>query len=68
MPSYPKDSRLYLCFYCPSDIDVVEKYLISVLERSCVCKRTDIGSEYFEGDVREMMSNLLNYVMEQQYC
>lgn len=67
MPSYPKDSRLYLCFYCPSDIDEVEKYLISVLERICLRKRTDIGSEYFEGDVREMMSSLLDYAHTQQY-
>ena len=67
MPSYPKDSRLYLCFYCPSDIDAVEKHLISVLERSCLRKRTDIGSEYFEGDVREMMASLLDYAHTQHY-
>tara|TARA_B100000497_G_scaffold125791_1_gene163042 strand:- start:572 stop:1048 length:477 start_codon:yes stop_codon:yes gene_type:complete len=67
MPSYPKDSRLYLCFYCPSDIDAVEKHLISVLERICLRKRTDIGSEYFEGDVRELMANLLDYAHTQHY-
>jgi hypothetical protein len=67
MPSYPKDSRLYLCFYCPSDIDAVEKHLISVLERICMRKRTDIGSEYFEGDVRELMASLLDYAHTQRY-
>ena len=67
MPSYPKDSRLYLCFYCPSDIDAVEKHLISVLERICLRKRTDIGSEYFEGDVHEMMVSLMDYAHTQRY-
>ena len=67
MPSYAKDSRLYLCFYCPSDIDAVEKHLISVLERICLRKRTDIGAEYFEGDVHEMMSSLLDYAHTQRY-
>ena len=67
MPSYPKDSRLYLCFYCPSDIDAVEKHMIAVLDRICFRKRTDIGSEYYEGDVHEMMSSMLTFVHGQRY-
>ena len=67
MPSYPKDSRLYVCFYCPSDIDVVEKHLIVVLDRVCVRKRTDIGAEYFEGDVHDMIAAIIQYVGSQRY-
>lgn len=49
MPSYPKDSRVYVIYYCASDIHKVEKKLIREFDR-LFKKRTDIGNEYYETD------------------
>ena len=49
MPSYPKDSRVYVIYYCASDIDKVEKELIKEFDK-LFKKRTDIGHEYYETD------------------
>lgn len=49
MPSYPKDSRVYVIYYCASDIHKVEKELIKEFDK-LFKKRTDIGSEYYETD------------------
>lgn len=57
MPSYPKDSRLYICFFCPTCIDEVEKFVISLFDVKFK-KRIDIGSEYYEGDAGKMISFL----------
>lgn len=66
MPSYPKDTRLYLCFYCCSNIDAIEKHLISTFDIRFV-KRTDIGSEYYEGDIVQMLSAMMQYCLKQQF-
>jgi len=65
MPSYPKDSRLYLCFYCTTNIDTIEKDLILSFDVMFL-KRTDIGSEYYEGDVKLMIQHMILY-MDQRY-
>lgn len=49
MPSYPKDSRVYVIYYCASDIHKVEKELIKEFDK-LFKKRTDIGNEYYETD------------------
>ena len=49
---YPKGSVILLYSEC-NDCDVSEKRILSVFRRRFI-KRTDIGSEYFEGDFREM--------------
>lgn len=67
MPAYPKSSRLYLCFYCSSDIDVLERDLITTFDRLFV-KRVDIGSEYYEGDIAQMLSVMVQYCMKQPFA
>lgn len=47
MPSYPKNSLLYMTYYCHWDIDKVEKEIITTFD-SLFVKRTDIGNEYYE--------------------
>jgi hypothetical protein len=64
MPAYPKDSRLYLCFYCSSDIDVMEKHMILVFDDIFV-KRVDIGAEYYEGDIVQMLTVMTQYCLKQ---
>jgi hypothetical protein len=49
MPSYPKDSRVYLIYYCATNIHEVEKALIEAFDKQFK-KRTDIGAEYYETD------------------
>lgn len=46
MPSYPKDSRVYVMYYT-DDIHTMEKDLIKTFDRLFI-KRTDIGHEYYE--------------------
>lgn len=48
MPSYPKDSRVYVIFYC-TNIHEAEKALIQAFDVQFK-KRTDIGAEYYETD------------------
>jgi hypothetical protein len=67
MPSYPKDSRLYLCFYCTTSIDELEKFIISLFDIKFK-KRIDIGSEYYEGDVGIMINYLTQLLLNQPYC
>ena len=64
MPSYPKDSRLYMCFYCSSDIDILEKHLINTFDNLFI-KRVDIGSEYYEGDIVQMLKVMTQYCLKQ---
>lgn len=66
MPSYPKNSRLYICFFCSTNIDVVEKHMIALFDQRFI-KRTDIGSEYYEGDVIEMVRAFVAYPLNQPY-
>lgn len=46
MPSYPKNSRVYVIYYT-DDIHTLEKTLIQTFDRKFT-KRTDIGNEYYE--------------------
>lgn len=66
MPAYPKDSRLYLCFYCTTNIHVVETYFIDLFDKQFI-KRTDIGREYYEGDLSKMILNFTTYMIQQPY-
>jgi hypothetical protein len=44
----------------------VEKHLIKRFDERFV-KRTDIGAEYYEGDVIEMLRILVSYPINQPY-
>jgi len=62
MPSYPKDSRIYLIVYCPWDIHVAEKELIKQFD-SIFINRKDIGREYYEAssdDYSTMLHEFMN--------
>jgi hypothetical protein len=66
MPSYPKGSCLYLCFFCTTNIHKVEKQLIIEFDEMFE-KQTDIGNEYYEGDVSLMMNHMLQIPFSQTY-
>lgn len=66
MPSYPKGSCLYLCFFCTTNIHKVEKYLISEFDELFV-KQTDIGHEYYEGDISLMIKKMLDVPLQQAF-
>lgn len=63
---YPKCSMILLYSIC-NDCDICESKILSVFRRRFI-KRTDIGSEYFEGDHKEMMFeiNRLIYCLEKK--
>ena len=46
MPAYPRDSILYQCFYCPSNIHSVEKQFILLFDEHFT-KQPNIGREYY---------------------
>ena len=46
MPSYPRNSLLYHCFYCETNIHEVEKYFIRCFDNTFT-QRSDIGREYY---------------------
>jgi len=57
LSSYPKGSRVYLLLKC-FDCDKFEKDLL--LDFSCNFSRVkDIGLEYFEGDIDEMIDKII---------
>lgn len=60
LQDYPKDSALILVWRVP-DCHVVERALIAEFD-SLYKKRTDIGAEYYEGDVNKMKSTFLRIV------
>jgi hypothetical protein len=60
MKKYPKGSYLILCLVCKNTYEV-EKLLLTTLNLKYL-KRKDFGSEYFEGDVLEMMSDISSLV------
>ena len=55
MPAYPKNSILHTCFYTKYNIHEVEKEIIKYFDLHFV-KRIDIGYEYYEGELKEMIS------------
>jgi len=54
---YPKGSKLHLYLNTP-DCHLVEREILNLFKEKYI-HRTDIGSEYFEGDVEEMMSDMI---------
>ncbi|MDD9878865.1 MAG: GIY-YIG nuclease family protein, partial [Magnetovibrio sp.] len=59
---YPKDSKLLFC--CPIDKCVVkecENKLIHLL-KSKFKQRSDIGTEYFEGNQSIIIKDIINYI------
>ena len=61
MPAYPRDSRLYQCFYCPSNIHSVEKEFIRMFDEQFT-KQENIGREYYsckhENDILTYFNSL----------
>ena len=57
---YPKGSKLILQMIC-IDCDRVELKIINNFKLKYV-QRTDIGREYFEGDVRQMIDDIYNEI------
>lgn len=56
--SYPKGSKLIMQVIC-SDCNIVEKNIIKLFKEKYTQKE-DIGTEYFEGDVNQMMDDIYN--------
>ncbi len=56
MNQYPKGSRLILQLIC-NDCKILEKNIISKFKELYI-QRTDIGTEYFEGNVDNMIDNI----------
>ena len=61
MPSYPKQSILHMCFYCYTNIDVVEKDMIKHFDEHFK-NRSDIGREYYEGNLSSMIQLFFQFV------
>ena len=61
MPAYPKDSILHICFYCNTNIDQIEKQMIKHFD-NVFKNRSDIGREYYEGNLTDMIQNFLLFV------
>jgi hypothetical protein len=55
---YPKDSELKL-FVCCRDCDTLESAIIKLFDRKYK-KRTDYGSEYYEGDIDAMIADVMS--------
>jgi hypothetical protein len=53
---YPKSSKLYFQRYC-GDCHICEREIIALLTER-YDRRIDVGGEYFEGDVRGMVSDM----------
>lgn len=60
---YPKDSRVLFCMFTENHIQM-ETDLISVFNLKFK-KQTDIGAEYFEGNLVEMIQIISDYLQEQ---
>ena len=58
---YPKGSKVFQVKIC-NDCDKMEKKLLEIFRNKFI-QRKDIGSEYFEGDCRDMMREI-NEIIE----
>lgn len=58
---YPKGSKLLFCMEV-SDMILIERELIDKLKQCCI-QRTDLGREYFEGDINTIKQELMNICM-----
>ena len=55
---YPKGSRLILQVEC-FDCDILERKIIELFKNKYI-QKTDVGSEYFEGNIHEMKTDIFN--------
>jgi hypothetical protein len=62
--NYPKDSLLLCSIYCNNEKNM-EKILLNKFSIEFK-NRTDIGSEYFEGDYKKMIEYIYKFVLEEQ--
>ena len=62
MKQYPNGSKLYLAIYT-DNAEEYERYLINKFKQDFK-RRKDIGNEYFEGNVDEMMSQITSYIRD----
>lgn len=57
--SYPKGTDLIFCTKC-DDCDTAENDLIQIFKTKFI-QQTEIGREYFKGDLNEMRSEIIKY-------
>jgi len=62
MPAYPKQSKIFMIFYTPYNVNKLEKYIIENCDKMFIC-RGDIGREYYECTSDSMMQ-LLGSIMK----
>lgn len=60
--NYPKNSKLHVC-HDSADCDADERYLLSLFNLKFK-RRSDIGTEYFEGNVEHMKKLMYQYFIE----
>ncbi len=60
--TYPKDSEL-LFYMCCDDCHKAEKEVIREFKKNFIQKK-DIGTEYFEGDLKEMMKDIFKIITD----
>lgn len=61
MSKYPKDSEL-IYNHKIDNVQCVERYLINKFTEDFI-PRKDIGSEYFQGNLKSMIATIYNYIM-----
>lgn len=60
LKQYSKGSKLIIQLEC-ENCDIIEKNLIIIFKESFT-QRTDIGTEYFEGDKDKMQEIIINHI------
>jgi len=55
---HPNGSQLHLCYYCITNIDTIEKRLISSFDDT-FSKRINMGTNHYEGDVSLMIPKMM---------
>ena len=60
---YPKNSMLLLQTFCNNCV-TCENQIMNMFKQKYI-HRVDIGSEYFEGNVKEMQRDIFNIVMSE---
>lgn len=64
MPSYPRNSLLFQCFYCETNVHEVEKYFIRHFDEAFT-QRKDIGREYYFSENRTNILKLFNRLSQE---
>jgi hypothetical protein len=57
---YPKSSELYILLRCENSVKIEKELMAIFREKYIQC--TEYGSEYFRGDVKEMMRDVFSHV------